>query len=557
MPEVFEAAVRSEAEFAELVDSLADNPIRHETLIDLLREDNPFYNDRGGAEIVRMRGWVLLALARTGLSDRDLPFVLEELDAGTDTYLVGAAARALISYPHPDASFVPFVLRALANTRDEALSFEAYGEYATCSAGPSSLSELLAVLAWLGPQALSALPELASMRAQPGRLSKRLIAQLDQTVATITEVSARDEDETDACCALPGRLGQKLWTSHERQSKESANSIVFEDQDGSLVRFREFFQERPSIVVFFYTRCDNPWKCSLTVTKLARVQHLLGERGLAGQIQTVAMTYDPVFDIPKRLRDYGQDRGVHFDEHHRMFRAIQGFAALRSHFNLGVNFNESLVNRHRIELYILDGEGRMAASFERVHWNESEVVDRAMEILRENAVPSLAAARTSVSGSRRAASAIFGALAPIAWAFFPKCPICWAAYLSAFGMTGAQQIPYFSRMQPVLVALILINLVSVGFRVRATRRMSGLYLVSGGTVVIIFAKIVLGSSILTAWGIALTFAGSLMNAVEGSHLQRRTMRPGVSLRWRTKANTRLKRAMGIKSVLDCSDVTHH
>jgi len=166
---------------------------------------------------------------------------------------------------------------------------------------------------------------------------------------------------------------------------EPIELTVFEDHEGELVTFKEFFRGQPSIVVFFYTRCDNPMKCSLTVTKLARVQKLLEAQGLADQIRTAAITYDPAFDLPERLRGYGQNRGVRMDAHHRMLRATDGINALRSHFKLGVNFIESLVNRHRIEAYILDSEGRIAASFERIHWDEQQVVTRTIEVLKEKA----------------------------------------------------------------------------------------------------------------------------------------------------------------------------
>jgi hypothetical protein len=122
--------------------------------------------------------------------------------------------------------------------------------------------------------------------------------------------------------------------------------------------------------VFFYTRCDNPMKCSLTIAKLARVQALLEARGLAGRIRTAAFTYDPAFDLPDRLRIYGQDRGVRTDAGHRLFRAAEDNDALREHFGLGVGFVGSLVNRHRIELYVLDAEGRAAVSFEQLRWDE-------------------------------------------------------------------------------------------------------------------------------------------------------------------------------------------
>ena len=119
-------------EFAALVDAIAADPDRREQLTELLREDHPLYDERGAATIVRMRGWVLLAMARAGVSDAALIFVLEELDTGVDPYLVAAAARALRSYPRPNAALAPFVMRALANIRyrDEPVSFENYGEYA-------------------------------------------------------------------------------------------------------------------------------------------------------------------------------------------------------------------------------------------------------------------------------------------------------------------------------------------------------------------------------------------------------------------------------------------
>ena len=65
-------APQSEAAFAAFVDVLAANAVRHDALTDLLREDHPVYDQRGTATVVRMRGWVLLALARTGVPDAAL-----------------------------------------------------------------------------------------------------------------------------------------------------------------------------------------------------------------------------------------------------------------------------------------------------------------------------------------------------------------------------------------------------------------------------------------------------------------------------------------------------
>jgi mercuric ion transport protein len=44
-------------------------------------------------------------------------------------------------------------------------------------------------------------------------------------------------------------------------------------------------------------------------------------------------------------------------------------------------------------------------------------------------------------------------------AFFPKCPLCWAAYMSLFGFLGLSQLPYMSWLLPVLLLFMGIYLI--------------------------------------------------------------------------------------------------
>lgn len=515
MQNVATTSVQSEPQFAAFVDGLAADPNRRGQLTELLREDHPLYDQRGTAATVRMRGWILLALARVGVSDAALLFVLEELDAGVDVYLVAAAARALRSYPGPTPALAPFVMRALTQIRyrDEPVSFENYGEYAVSSTGTSAVRELLATLAWLGPHARGVLDEVEALRTG---FSKKLLTDFDRAVEAIRGAAQAGSLGGDTCCALPNGLAHTFsWAFGSRRGCEPIEQTVFEDQDGAPITFKEFFTGHPSIVVFFYTRCDNPLKCSLTVTKLARIQKLLETRELAGEIRLAAITYDPAFDGPERMRGYAQNRGVRLDASHRMLRTIDGFDALRRHFKLGVNFIGSLVNRHRIEVYLLDTAGRTSFSFERLHWDEEQVVERAIELLKaENGETSEVSPPTNRrSAGLKRASPLLGALASLGIAFFPKCPLCWAAYLSVFGIAGLERLPYAPRLQLALAAVLLINLVILWFRGRSTGPMSGFWLAGAGALVIGIAKIQPSFENIAVAGVALTLAGSLLGIV--------------------------------------------
>jgi cytochrome oxidase Cu insertion factor (SCO1/SenC/PrrC family) len=55
------------------------------------------------------------------------------------------------------------------------------------------------------------------------------------------------------------------------------SQIELQNQDGIRASFGQIFGGRTSVIVFFYTRCMNPDKCSRTISKLARVHRLIGQ----------------------------------------------------------------------------------------------------------------------------------------------------------------------------------------------------------------------------------------------------------------------------------------
>ena len=362
---------------AELVDAVKTSPDRRDILVELLPEQHPVYRGRSTNQTVRMRGYILAAFEQVGLPESAVPYVLDELQNGRDAYLVAAAAKALRGLPNPSAELIPFLLQAVNNIRfmDDALTFEQYKPDWPLSDHTSALQQIIRSFQWLGPEARGALPDLEALDRE-GRLPETIRSELRSALDSIgahQRVDTRSFISLSVLDASPS-ISQPKKTDH-------IPTLEFEDQDQHHLRFAEFFYQKPSIVVFFYTRCSNPNKCSLTITKLGQLQRMISEEGLKGRIKTAAITYDPQYDLSPRLKAYGLNRGVIFGEDNRFFRSLQGWTDLQEYFGLGVNFNGTIVNQHRIELFILDPQGSIAKTFSRLQWNEREVLDSARALL--------------------------------------------------------------------------------------------------------------------------------------------------------------------------------
>lgn len=128
--------------------------------------------------------------------------------------------------------------------------------------------------------------------------------------------------------------------------------IIVEDQAAERIPLADLLREGPTVVAFFYTRCMNPLKCSLTVTRLAA----LAARDDGPRI--LAITYDPDYDSPPRLRRYGDDRRFPFGEGSRFVRCVAGWQSLRRMLRLQVGYGPTTVNEHAREAFLVRDQTR-------------------------------------------------------------------------------------------------------------------------------------------------------------------------------------------------------
>jgi protein SCO1/2 len=356
------------------VDRLRCSPDQRDAVVALLAEQSPVYAGRSTGDAERLRGYLLASFETMGLPAAAVPFVIEELENGLNPYVVAAAAKAIRGARDLPGQTVPLLLDAIERLRssDDVVCFDYGCEPAPGDAPITALMELFRTLAWLGSRAKEADAPLRAMLAQrPPGFSVQVRSEIETALAAVSRGSMPTQAH---CCAGDPPPISFTPTAEAAPAGIDIPAMELQDQDGAVFSFGDFFPGRPSVLTFFYTRCMNPNKCSLTITKLARLQKRIEEEGLRSRINIAAVTYDPAFDLPTRLHSYGADRGMSFDDRNRLLRTTGPFEPFQRWLDLGVGYGSTTVNQHRLDVVILDEAGQPRASVVRVQWDEDDVL---------------------------------------------------------------------------------------------------------------------------------------------------------------------------------------
>jgi protein SCO1 len=359
--------VRTEADLIKVVEHGRGDSAYTETFLALLDERHPVYRGVSTPVVNRMRAALLLALGHRALPTSALPFVMEELESAHDAWLTAVAAHVLRKYPEPSPSFAQPLLSAVLyiRHRDLVVRLANYAGHGPDGETTTAMAEVMHTIGWLGRSGTACLSNLEDLLAEnPGPATSAMVT------AAINAIREDEHPPAAECCGCQESPGLAV-----RVASKDISDLRLQDHSGAEVSFADVFHGRPSIVVFFYTRCDNPAKCPLTMYKFGCLQRLLQESGLGDAIATAAITYDPDYDRPERLLQFAQSWGAQPSPRHRVLRTVGDFSTLRDYFELGVNFGASgIVNRHQLEAFVLDQQGHIAHVVTRRRWDEAELV---------------------------------------------------------------------------------------------------------------------------------------------------------------------------------------
>ena len=306
----------------------------------LLREDAPHFKGRARSEAERLRAFLMARLAARGAAEATLPYALEDLKTGQTAHALAAAARVIRSTAQPPTEAKAVLSNALTRLRlhDRYVDLEVFPPRA--GQGTSALAEVSA--------ALEALPA------------------------------------TPSCCGSqksndPVSLAKSL---------DTVARLEVQDQDGHVTTLGQLLAGRVCLLAFFYTRCTNPLKCSRTVSRLGEQDRLLRAQGVDG-FRMIGISYEPEFDLPERLKTYGDNRSLEFSDTCMIVRLTGPIAPLVEGMTLNVGFGASTINAHRLEWLLADGF-KVVSSGARDHWAPDAVADE-IRRLKSNATKRVSA----------------------------------------------------------------------------------------------------------------------------------------------------------------------
>jgi protein SCO1/2 len=197
------------------------------------------------------------------------------------------------------------------------------------------------------------------------------------------------------------------------------------------------------------------------------------------------------------------------DDDNRAFRIPAGMLQMLSYFDSGVNYIGSVVNQHATELFIVGPDGQITNRFQQLQWQVPEVIAELRKQLTRDR-----RRKVFPQSLRSLLRNIVSFLPSISIAFLPKCPLCWASYVSVLGITDIQILNFTPWLLPALVVLLVIHLLSL---LKGADKRNGLlpfFLALAGA----FCILLFGLWMNVRWsgyiGTALILCGSVLNSLD-------------------------------------------
>ena len=372
-----------------------------EILSSMLPYQAEIYQDRDKWEVLRLRSYILLALGEIGFPDSAVPMLVDALayvDERMKVVELGSAIKVVGNLGEEGCLFEESVISAFNMVfSDEEFSLNKYETSFSKDEATTIQIEIVRSLGKICSQnddyAIKFLNSVLASSDDFG-FDKRVIKEAQQSLHNILQKQSSEsqshfytQDEKKQPDETPGIFNGIEHNSYieAKDRKEVINkNIPLIDHNGIKGEFSELI-DRPTLLAFFYTSCQNYNKCSATISQLASLQNHLSSLSLNNKIKLVAITFEPEHDSPDLLKSYLTDRGVKLGNEAMAIKLEnEGHQALLKELMIPVGYNSGWVNGHGIEAILLDKDKKIVRKYNSLFWDTPVVLADFTRLLRED-----------------------------------------------------------------------------------------------------------------------------------------------------------------------------
>jgi protein SCO1/2 len=174
------------------------------------------------------------------------------------------------------------------------------------------------------------------------------------------------------------------WLEKKDRKKLACADCEMINQDGKPVKLGDF-TGKPIAISFVYTRCTNSNKCQAVGRSAVDLNDQILKLQPRKDLVVLLITYDPDFDSPSVLKEWGTQQGIHFSDCLMMLKyKPEDRPKVINAFNLKVNYEADRVSIHRLQMILLDKAGRIARSFHSTLWNNGDVIKDLLRLSSED-----------------------------------------------------------------------------------------------------------------------------------------------------------------------------
>lgn len=185
------------------------------------------------------------------------------------------------------------------------------------------------------------------------------------------------------CCCNAWLDGKSTdWIPPERRLALETLPITCENSHSRSATLAEWISG-PTLLMFFYSRCDNPLMCDRTASSVAKLQE---QSALPGGARLLLMTFEPDVDDAAALQRFATLHNIDTTKGNVQLLRVTERNALEKlllELSVPVAFSTGSVGIHDHAGYVFDHQGRLARVYLGVLPDHDDVIKDLTVLLRE------------------------------------------------------------------------------------------------------------------------------------------------------------------------------